>query len=347
MILNNTVKIKLNGSNIPFLLKNGYTNILVKNEEIEVDIKYLSINSTIEIDVKCDNCLIEKKLKLVYYNHATQNGTQQYFCKNCKQLKTKETFLKKYGVDNVFKLDVVKNKIKETNLERYGVENFTQNEDVKNKTKQTNLERYGVSFLLQNIDIQFKIKETNLERYGVENPAQNENVKNKMKETNLERYGVEFPLQSKEIREKCYITMLEKYGIKYSFQYKEFYNKGIETMIERYGEAFFHIIPKYNPLTIQIFDELSERLNINIQHALNGGEKKFQKYWVDGYIKEYNICIEYDEHRHKFNQEYDIERQAYIENNFNCKFIRIEEDKWLSDNNEKEKIFYLLKEMTI
>ena len=91
----------------------------------------------------------------------------------------------------------------------------------------------------------------------------------------------------------------------------------------------------------------SEILNINIQHALNGGEKKFQRYWVDGYIEEYNICIEYDEHKHKYQLEKDLIRQKWIEDNFGCNFIRIDEDKFTTDINEKENIFLQLNSILI
>jgi hypothetical protein len=60
-------------------------------------------------------------------------------------------------------------KTKKTNLEKYGVENVFQSEDIKEKIKQTNLEKYGVEHPLQNKDILEKSKETNIERYGVDN----------------------------------------------------------------------------------------------------------------------------------------------------------------------------------
>ena len=53
-------------------------------------------------------------------------------------------------------------------------------------------------------------------------------------------------------------------------------------MIERYGELWLKHTPTYNANSIIYLDLLSEKLGIKIQHALNGGEKKFIKYWVDG-----------------------------------------------------------------
>ena len=49
------------------------------------------------------------------------------------QNKYKETCLKKYGVDNAFKSNIVKEKWKQTNKERFGCEYPSQNEKIKHK----------------------------------------------------------------------------------------------------------------------------------------------------------------------------------------------------------------------
>ena len=82
-------------------------------------------------------------------------------------------------------------RIKQTNLEKYGVENPFQNELIKEKIKQTNLERYGFDHHLQSEFIKKKIKKVFKNKYGVNHPSQLNFVKNKIKQTHLERYGVE------------------------------------------------------------------------------------------------------------------------------------------------------------
>lgn len=72
-------------------------------------------------------------------------------------------------------------------------------------------------------------------------------------------------------------------------------------------------------------------MNIPIQHAVNGGEKKFQKYWVDGYIEQYNICIEWDEKCHNKQKEKDLIREKFLIEKHNCKIIRINEKEFLED----------------
>lgn len=48
-------------------------------------------------------------------------------------IRTQEEIKKRYGVQNVFCLENVKNKIKKTFKEKYGVEFILQNEEIKNK----------------------------------------------------------------------------------------------------------------------------------------------------------------------------------------------------------------------
>ena len=139
--------------------------------------------------------------------------------------------LKKYGVDNPTKSNVIQNKIKATNLERYGCENAMQNEKIKNKTKETNLERYGVDNPFGSKEIRDKIKATCKERYGVANPTKSSVIQNKIKATNLERYGVDNPFRSKEIQDKIKKTWQENYGenIMYPMQVEEIKNKALDS----------------------------------------------------------------------------------------------------------------------
>jgi len=111
------------------------------------------------------------------------------------------------------------------------------------------------------------------------------------------------------------------------------HEKMINTFIEKYGESYFHTIPKHNLESIYYLDLISEKLDIKIQHALNGGEKKFHRYWVDGYIEQYNICIEWNEKHHNLKKyiEKDLIRENYIIDNFGCQFININEKEFLDD----------------
>lgn len=130
--------------------------------------------------------------------------------KLCIVCASKKAVKEKYGVDNVFQLEKVKEKIKQTNIKRYGVENpFSFNGE---RYKKFVKEKYGVDNVFQNEEIKEKIKKTNLKKYGTESISKSKKIKEITKQHNLEKYNVEYPIQLEEIKEKIRKSNLEKYG---------------------------------------------------------------------------------------------------------------------------------------
>lgn len=97
--------------------------------------------------------------------------------KKCSRLlaakKSKETFIERYGVDNIsktndfkefmrettyFKTDEFKEKMKKKNLEKYGVEFHTQAKVVKEKIKETCIDKYGATTFLKSDDYKKQMK---------------------------------------------------------------------------------------------------------------------------------------------------------------------------------------------
>ena len=138
--------------------------------------------------------------------------------KKNRSAKAKETFLKKYGVDNPSKSKEVYDKVKKTNLERYGHTCSAQSKLVKEKIKASNLKKYGVEYSFQAEVVKDKIKATSLERYGVDNPSKSDIIKDRIVESNRKNLGVDYPMQSKEVMDKSKVTSLEKYGTEYPNQ---------------------------------------------------------------------------------------------------------------------------------
>jgi len=225
------------------------------------------------------------------------------FCHDCSvingKIKSTETNITKYGVENVLQNEEIKNKMKKTNLKKYGVENPFQNEEIKNKIKQTNLKKYGFECALQNQEIKDKVKQTYLKKYGCEYSFQSEVVKEKIKETNLKKYGVENVSNNKEIRNKAEETMLKKYGFRYASQNpciseKQFSNSnkiytfssGETINIQGYENfALDILIKKYNDNEI-----LNRRIDMpKIFYEFN---KKNRVYFPDLYIPKDNLIIE-------------------------------------------------------
>ena len=89
------------------------------------------------------------------------------------------------------------------------------------------------------------------------------------------------------------------------------------------------VVPNFNEAACKFIDKLNEEKGWNLQHALNGGEVELYGYFVDGYDKERNIIVEYDERKH-YNiygrlREKDIHRMNEIINHLHCKFYRYNE----------------------
>ncbi|MBC8428104.1 MAG: hypothetical protein H8D94_01385 [Candidatus Pelagibacter sp.] len=97
--------------------------------------------------------------------------------------------------------------------------------------------------------------------------------------------------------------------------------------LERIERMSGQLYPNYNPRACKIIDEYGKKHGYNFQHAENGGEHHIKElgYWVDGYDKDKNVVIEYDENYHNNIQKKDIQRQKEIEKYLGCEFIRIKE----------------------
>jgi rubrerythrin len=149
--------------------------------------------------------------------------------------KRKETVYNRYGVDNVFKSNDVKQKSKETKILKYGDSTFTNPK----KAKETNILRYGVANVMQvqeiankvnlnkdHAEISKKVKKTKLTRYG----DATYNNRSQAEKTNLEKYGVINAAQcsnvqnkiSTSLRETFVLAHSEKYNITPMFAYEEY-----------------------------------------------------------------------------------------------------------------------------
>jgi Zn finger protein HypA/HybF involved in hydrogenase expression len=143
MILDKFVEVKINPSNYKRLRELNYIFDKV-GEIIKIKIEDISTCSKIKVNVKCVNC--ENINKIEYANYKTQikKGDCKYYCYKCKSEKIKKTNLEKYNVDNISKLDTVKQLKINTTYKNYGVNYTFQSEINKNKRIDTLFNKYGV-----------------------------------------------------------------------------------------------------------------------------------------------------------------------------------------------------------
>lgn len=190
---------------------------------VKTDLSGLGKWSNTPIDLACDCCGVEKTIKYkLYTSYGYVDG--EYLCRNCK---LKKNNLEKWGVDNVFQLESIKEKIKKTNLEKWGVENPSQNENINKKIKNS------ISLLDKDI-INNKREITNLEKWGVKNVSQSTQIKNKKEETNVINWGKNY-LETDEFKEYVKRTNLEKWGNEIYFKTDDFLYKSKKTNLEKWG----------------------------------------------------------------------------------------------------------------
>ena len=133
------------------------------------------------------------------------------YCKECTKNRRKEKFKNIVRTPEQQQLTI--EKTKQTNLKRYGVEYSTQLQTQKDKLKQTCLEKYGVEHPSQVKEFKDKVIATCLKNHGVEHHNNLQSVKDKVIATNLMKYGVEHHQDSKQFKDKYKNTCLQNHGV--------------------------------------------------------------------------------------------------------------------------------------
>lgn len=362
MIIDEFVKIKINSRNYNHFKKIGY-NVEV-GSILDVKTKELMKGSSVKINVKCDICGKTKKIK--YQSYLKNISKYPIYCCNTSCAKIKEYQTKKeiYG-DNYEEIRI--KKMKSTNYKKYGNENSSQifrnekNQDVfinelKDIYKDDSFDYSKINYINNYTNV-----EIICEKHGSFNQRPNELLIGRgcskcNKERERVKYLEKYIKKSNKVHNNKYDYSLVDYkgceekvkiicpihGIFYQSMSLHSNNRGCPDcanisrrlkLLKRIAENIengYQISPSFNKKACEVFDNISEKENINIQHAMNGGEYYISSlgYWLDGYDVENNIAYEYDEKEHFINgklKSKDIKRQKEITKLLNCKFIRIED----------------------
>lgn len=143
MILNKEIEVTINPSNFNRFKKLGYCFNKV-GDKVLIKIEHLSKGSHLKIDVLCEYCNKIKQISYCNYLQQCNKGDKKYYCIDCKNEKAKKTLIKKYNVDNISKLNFIKQKKIDTTIKNYGVEYTFQSDVNKNKRMISLFEKYGV-----------------------------------------------------------------------------------------------------------------------------------------------------------------------------------------------------------
>lgn len=137
--------------------------------------------------------LIEKTCSLPSCGKLFKSSKSLYCCKDCRKagawLQRKSTNLQKFGVENPFQSQEIKDKIKTILVSKYGVDNPMKADVFNDKAHKTMLEKYGHSHALQAPAILDKMKTTMLERHGAPASLQSGQIRNSIHETMKAKYG--------------------------------------------------------------------------------------------------------------------------------------------------------------
>ncbi len=282
-----------------YCIVNNITSIIICNNE------------------KCNNPVNFNSFSKGYYNYCSNkcvSGSKDVI------EKTKQSYLKKYGVENIFESEEIKNKIKQVNIKRYGTEYSIQSEEIKNKIKKTHLEKYGVIRASKLDSIKEKSKKINLEKYGVEYTGQILEAQKKRKQTNIQKYGYFIPTKNEIVKNKIIDTKKKKYGFvsphRISHISKEniaklsnkewLYNQHVDNQISccgiakklNVGSSFVRDrLLDYN-IDINNYSHSSYEKEIikfiNIENIKTNNRNIISPYELDIYILKYKLAIEFN-----------------------------------------------------
>jgi len=206
---------------------------------------------------------------------------------------SKQAVKDKFGVENVFQLEGVKEKLKQTKLEKYGNENYNNPEKMletkgekygenwgkewyKNMSNEMK-KNFGVSHTLQSKIFLDKLNISNLKKYGVKWNMQNKNVRENFNKSIKEKYGVDNISQLESIKEKKKDTSLKNFGVTHHLKDYDLFQKHLiaQYKIKKYKDTDLYYQGSYE----YFFLEKMESLNL-LEEVSSG--KSYEFYWEGG-----------------------------------------------------------------
>jgi len=265
---------------------------------------------------------------------------------------SKEAVKEKFGVDNIFQLEFIKEKSKNTKKNRYGDENFNnpqENKRVKiekygencfkefsEKAKQTRIKKFGVDHHLKLPEFLNKQKKTNLKRHGVENISQLQETKDKVKATTNEHYGVENASQSEVVKEKKKQTSMDNFGVSHHLKDYNLLQKHFKAQykVKRYKDTEIYYQGSYELYFLEKMEEKGL-----LEKVSNG---KSYDYIYDGKSHVYHTDFFYNGSNIEIKSGW-----TYNKNGKDKKLEEVNQAKWKSVIDSGDKINVMLSKQQI
>jgi len=230
----------------------------------------------------------KEKAKNTYKNtmrerYGVDNGFQDETIKE----RAKQTMLKKYGHVHALQVDACRDRYKNTIRTHYGDESLDWGglnvEEIRDKTISKNRENLGVDFPFQSNEIQEKIKDTFIKKYGVDRIAKSPIIQDKIRKSILKRFGSHH-LSLPEMREQIKQTSQNVYGCPCCLQNPEIMQKSYETRLKNDS---FNSSAGEKALYRFIQSLICDEVRHNVRDVIS-------PYELDIVIPKRNIAIEYN-----------------------------------------------------
>lgn len=272
------------------------------------------------------------------------------------------TCLAKYGRSNVSQVKEIQDRKIETSWKNHGTESPNQVQSVKDKKIKASQEHFGTDHPMMVPEIFGKVKKTMKERHGEEFSTRIPKFQEKSRLTSQEHFGTDHPMKSQIVKDHQRQAMNDIHGVDNPSQLEFVKQKKRVTQMLHYGEDHYSKTPEgrmmHRGTAIKFVEE--QRLNNERLVPRKGFDerpfiKELQKYtnlfidndfrivncYPDGYIKELNLVIEYDEPHHKYTYQKKIDIQKDIAYRLeNLHILRIESKLW--ENNKEETLNNIL-----
>ena len=196
--------------------------------------------------------------------------------------------LKRYGVENGFQLNEIKELSKESKQAKYNNKNYNN----RNKSKSTCIKKYNVENPQQVEDVRNKTNKTNLKKYGFISAPKNENVKNKTEIYNLNKWGSKCTLHSDLLKDRIKEIFIDKYGVDNPMKNYEIMKKSQITSLRR--KTFNNTELLYQgsyelDFLIKYYDKITIKNGKSLKYLL---DSEIKMYHSDFYIPNLNLIVE-------------------------------------------------------
>ena len=275
--------------------------------------------------LKSEEC--REKFRLTSQEHWGSDWPMQNFIIQGKQ---EDSMMRKHGVKHALESLIFQEKYKETSKENWDKEHWLQSEKGKEIFKSGCQKNLNVDWPMQSEEIQKK----SYDSWKNHTDQQNKEIIEKRIQTNREKLNCEWPMQNLIIQEKYKQTCLEYFGVDNyakTFEFRLFArNQMIDLISEglKDGKKFSPTKGKFYELPF--IKELQQHTEFFIDN-----DSRIIGYFPDGYIKELNLVIEFDEpwHNRSCYQKHDNQKDEDYKH-IGLTIFRIKEKNWV-ENKEK------------